>query len=237
MATTKTGAPLDRGTLDTLLRRRLFYTPSFEIYGGVSGLYDYGPPGCALQAAIVDMWRKHFVLEEDMLEVDCTMLTPHDVLKTSGHVDKFADWMCKDPKSGEIFRADHLVEEVLEARLKGDKEARGEKVVEVEDEDKKKRKKKVKDIKVVKLDEAVRKEYEETLAKVGLVSLGFVMGYHWAFVSWNWCLCFVSVSACRGCCFLLYHWHWVKGFFAAMITHAVFGFSLLIYFILANSPS
>lgn len=174
MATTKTGAPLDRGTLDTLLRRRLFYTPSFEIYGGVSGLYDYGPPGCALQAAIVDMWRKHFVLEEDMLEVDCTMLTPHDVLKTSGHVDKFADWMCKDPKSGEIFRADHLVEEVLEARLKGDKEARGEKVVEVEDEDKKKRKKKVKDIKVVKLDEAVRKEYEETLAKVGLVSLGLL---------------------------------------------------------------
>lgn len=103
-----------------------------------------------------------------MLEVDCTMLTPHDVLKTSGHVDKFADWMCKDPKSGEIFRADHLVEEVLEARLKGDKEARGEKVVEEEDEDKKKRKKKVKEIKVVKLDEAVKKEYEETLARVSL---------------------------------------------------------------------
>jgi hypothetical protein len=35
------------------------------------------------------------------------------------------DWMCKDPKTGEIFRADHLVEEVLEARLKGDKQARG----------------------------------------------------------------------------------------------------------------
>lgn len=169
MATTRTGAPLDRGTLDTLLRRRLFYTPSFEIYGGVSGLYDYGPPGCSLQQNIVDTWRKHFVLEEDMLEVDCTMLTPHDVLKTSGHVDKFADWMCKDPKSGEIFRADHLVEEVLEARLKGDKEARGEKVVEEEDEDRKKRKKKVKEIKVVKLDEAMRKEYEETLARVSSI--------------------------------------------------------------------
>ncbi|KAI5840467.1 hypothetical protein DFP73DRAFT_517309 [Morchella snyderi] len=167
MATTKTGAPLDRGTLDTLLRRRLFYTPSFEMYGGVSGLYDYGPPGCALQQSIVDTWRKHFVLEEDMLEVDCTMLTPHEVLKTSGHVDKFADWMCKDPKSGEIFRADHMVEEVLEARLKGDKEARGEKVVaEEEDADKKKRKKKVKDIQAVKLTDEVRKEYEETLAKI-----------------------------------------------------------------------
>jgi hypothetical protein len=166
-ATTKTGQPLDRPTLDSMLRRRLFYTPSFEIYGGVAGLYDYGPPGCALQANIVDLWRKHFILEEDMLEVDCTMLTPHDVLKTSGHVDKFADFMCKDPKSGEIFRADHLVEEVLEGRLKGDKEARGVKQEETEDADAKKKKKKVKEIKVVKLDDAVVQEYEEILAKVG----------------------------------------------------------------------
>jgi glycyl-tRNA synthetase len=165
-STTKTGQPLDRQTLDSMLRRRLFYTPSFEPYGGVSGLYDYGPPGCALQANIVDIWRKHFVLEEDMLEVDCTMLTPHEVLKTSGHVDKFADWMCKDPKTGEIFRADHLVEEVLEARLKGDKEARGQKVEEKEDADAKKKKRKVKDIKALRLDDNVVKEYEEILAKV-----------------------------------------------------------------------
>lgn len=164
-STTKTGQPLDRAVLDSLLRRRLFYTPSFEIYGGVSGLYDYGPPGCALQANVVDVWRKHFVLEEDMLEVDCTMLTPHEVLKTSGHVDKFADWMCKDPKTGEIFRADHLVEEVLESRLKGDKEARGQKAVANEEKDAK-RKKKVKETKVVKLDDTVVKEYEEILAQI-----------------------------------------------------------------------
>jgi len=183
MATTKTGQPLDRGTLDILLRRRLFYTPSFEIYGGVSGLYDYGPPGCALQANIVDSWRKHFVLEEDMMEVDCTMLTPHEVLKTSGHVDKFADWMCKDPKSGEIFRADHLVEEVLEARLKGDKDARGIKVEEeAESDDKKKKKKKVKEIRAVKLDDAVVQEYEETLAKVNAANLLLAVCievFHW----------------------------------------------------------
>lgn len=167
MATTTTlkGQPLDRPTLDSLLRRRMFYTPSFEAYGGVAGLYDYGPPGCSLLANIVDLWRKHFVLEEDMLELDCTALTPHDVLKTSGHVDKFSDWMCKDPKNGEIIRADHFVEEVLEQRLKGDKEARGEKTEEKE-EDPKKKKRKVKDTKAVKLDDAVVKEYEEILAKV-----------------------------------------------------------------------
>ncbi|KAK2749866.1 Glycine--tRNA ligase 1, mitochondrial [Myotisia sp. PD_48] len=166
MATTKTGQPLDRQSCESVLRRRLFYTPAFEIYGGVSGLYDYGPPGCALQVNVVDTWRKHFILEEDMLEVDTTMLTPHEVLKTSGHVDKFADWMCKDPKTGEIFRADHLVEEVLEARLKGDKEARGQKSTGEEKEGGNKRKKKVKDIQVVKLDDAVVKEYEEILAQI-----------------------------------------------------------------------
>jgi glycyl-tRNA synthetase len=163
-STTKTGQPLDRGVLDSLLRRRLFYTPAFEIYGGEKGLYDYGPPGCGLQANIVDLWRKHFVLEEDMLEVDCTSLTPEAILKTSGHVDKFADWMCKDPKTGEIFRADHLVEQVLEARLTADKEARGQKI-EVE-EAKDAKKKKVKAVAAQKLDDAVVKEYVETLAKI-----------------------------------------------------------------------
>jgi glycyl-tRNA synthetase len=102
-----------------------------------------------------------------MLELDCTVLTPAEVFKTSGHVDKFADWMCKDPKNGDIIRADHFVEDILEARLKGDKEARGVKVEEEEDDPtKKKKKKKTKGIEAVKLDDAVVKEYEEILAKV-----------------------------------------------------------------------
>ncbi len=175
--TTLTGQSLDRTTLDSLLRRRLFYTPAFEVYNGVSGLYDYGPPGCALQANIIETWRKHFVLEEDMLEVDCTMLTPHEVLKTSGHVDKFADWMCKDPKTGEIYRADHLVGEVLELRLKGDKEARGQKVV-VDEEKEAKRKKKIKGAEAVKLEDSLVQEYEEILAKIDNYSgdeLGLLM--------------------------------------------------------------
>ncbi|KAM3081473.1 Glycine--tRNA ligase 1, mitochondrial [Clarireedia jacksonii] len=102
-----------------------------------------------------------------MLELDCTVLTPAEVFKTSGHVDKFADWMCKDPKNGDIIRADHFVEDILEARLKGDKEARGVKVEEEEeDPSKKKKKKKTKGIEAVKLDDAVVKEYEEILAKI-----------------------------------------------------------------------
>ncbi|ODV88339.1 hypothetical protein CANCADRAFT_144750 [Tortispora caseinolytica NRRL Y-17796] len=158
--------PFNRETLESVLKRRFFFAPSFDIYGGVSGLYDYGPPGCALQSNIIDAWRKHFILEEDILEVDCSMLTPYEVFKTSGHVDKFADWMCRDPATGEIFRADHLVEEVLEARLKGDKLARGQDHAEKDTSEEKKRKKKVKEIVAVKLDDSVAAEYEFVLAQI-----------------------------------------------------------------------
>lgn len=167
--TTKTGEAFERAQFEQLLRRRMFFTAAFEIYGGVAGLFDYGPPLCALQANFVDLWRKWFVIEEGMLEVEPTILTPHDVLKTSGHVDKFADWCTKDPKTGEIFRADHLVEEVLEARLKGDLEARGQVDINAntgeEEDPKKKRKIKAKAV-AVKLDDAVKQEYEEILAKI-----------------------------------------------------------------------
>jgi glycyl-tRNA synthetase len=146
----------------------MFFTQAFEIYGGVAGLFDYGPPLCALQANFVDFWRKFFVIEEGMLEIEPTILTPHAVLKTSGHVDKFADWCCKDPKTGEIFRADHLVEEVLETRLKGDLEARGQAVAAGagEEEDPKKKKRGKAKAVAVKLDDATKQEYEEILAKI-----------------------------------------------------------------------
>ncbi|KHJ88331.1 glycine--tRNA ligase [Oesophagostomum dentatum] len=73
--------------------------------------------GCALKANMIQEWRKHFILEEGMLEVDCTSLTPEAVLKASGHVDRFADWMVKDVKTGECFRADHLIKNAAEKLL------------------------------------------------------------------------------------------------------------------------
>ena len=48
---------------------------------GVAGLYDYGPMGCAMNGNILSIWRSHFVLEDQLLEVSCSMLTPHTVLK------------------------------------------------------------------------------------------------------------------------------------------------------------
>ncbi|KAJ3024282.1 Glycine--tRNA ligase 1, mitochondrial [Thoreauomyces humboldtii] len=114
------GPKFDRASLESLLLKRFFYAPAFEIYGGIGGLYDYGPPGCALQNNILALWRQHFILEEDMLEVECTNLTPEVVLKTSGHVERFADYMVTDSATGDIFRADHLVKQVLGQRIEDD---------------------------------------------------------------------------------------------------------------------
>ncbi|KAI9679069.1 MAG: hypothetical protein M1829_001739 [Trizodia sp. TS-e1964] len=162
-----TGQEIDRAALDALLRHRLFYTPAFGPYEAVGGLFDYGPDGTALQTNIINSWREHFVFEEDMLELDCPVLTPHDILQTSGHVEKFSDWMCKDPKTGEHLRADHLVEQVLEDRLNKNKLARGLKVeAKEEDAKSKKNKLKSKDAKPLKLDDVVVKEYEEVLARI-----------------------------------------------------------------------
>ncbi|CEL98366.1 unnamed protein product [Vitrella brassicaformis CCMP3155] len=107
-----------REPLENLVKRRLFVIPGFEIYGGVAGLFDFGPPGCALKAEVEALWRRHFVLHEDMLEVSGTCLTPEVVLKTSGHVDRFTDLMVKDTVTGECYRADKILEEQIEAKQK-----------------------------------------------------------------------------------------------------------------------
>jgi glycyl-tRNA synthetase len=139
---------------------------------GVAGLYDYGPPGSSLQANIIAEWRKHFIVEDHMLELDTTIMTPASVFETSGHVARFADWMVKDVKTGDVLRADHLVKGVLEARLVGDREARGvvvDAAAVAEDQQKKKKKKdKVvgKGVGPVRLSDEAVKEYERVLAQV-----------------------------------------------------------------------
>jgi glycyl-tRNA synthetase len=161
---TRGGQEFDRSAFESLMKRKNFYWQSFEPHGPVKGLFDYGHPLATLEAQFLTIWRDHFVRKERMQELKCAMITPYNVFKTSGHVDKFADFMCKDPKTGEILRADHLIKDVLEARLKSDKEARGEKVEETVDDPTKKKKKLKASKGAVKLDDEVRKEYEFLLA-------------------------------------------------------------------------
>lgn len=105
---------VDKTRLEDVLKRRFFFDLSFSIYGGVSGLYDYGPPGIALKKNILRLWETHFVLEEDLLEIEASQLTLEPVLKASGHVERFADLMVKDTKTGDCYRLDHLIKGDLE---------------------------------------------------------------------------------------------------------------------------
>jgi len=108
-----------RDAFDNLLQRRYYVIPSFSIYGGKAGLYDYGPPGSAIKANVEKLWREHFVIEDDLMEIQATCVTPEEVLIASGHVEKFDDVMVKDSKKGDIFyRCDHLIEEHFENLIK-----------------------------------------------------------------------------------------------------------------------
>jgi|688.fasta_scaffold208165_2 hypothetical protein len=53
--------------LDDLIKRRYVFFQGCEIYGGCAGLYDFGPVGCAIKTNLEQIWREHFVLEEEML--------------------------------------------------------------------------------------------------------------------------------------------------------------------------
>ena len=119
-----------RENLDDLIKRRFFFRQGSEIYGGVSGFFTYGPPGCALKTNIIQQWRNHFVIEEQMMEIEDTNIMPHPVLKASGHVDRFSDFLVRDiGDEKKFFRADKLLEDVMEAKMK-EKDATPEQIKE-----------------------------------------------------------------------------------------------------------
>jgi glycyl-tRNA synthetase len=104
--------------LEEIVKRRLIYWPSAEIYGGVAGFYDYGPLGVAIRRNIVEKWRRIFVLpyQDVIIEVETPIVMPEPVFKASGHLDHFTDFVVTCTKCGRKYRADHLVEEELARR-------------------------------------------------------------------------------------------------------------------------
>ena len=88
--------------LVALCKRRGFIFQSNEIYGGMQGVYDYGPLGVELKNNLKNSWWKSVVYNRDDIEgLDTSILTHPDVLNYSGHQDTFTDPMvdCKDCKS------------------------------------------------------------------------------------------------------------------------------------------
>ncbi len=104
-----------------LARRRGFFWPSYEIYGGVAGLYDIGPMGFPIKRKIIELWRRKFVFERQdyVVEIETPLVAPSIVFEASGHVESFTDPIVRCRKCGRVFRADHLVEEVLKVSAEG----------------------------------------------------------------------------------------------------------------------
>jgi len=96
----------------SLAKRRGFIYPGSDIYGGLSGTWDYGPLGVALKRNIMALWWKLFVDErEDMYGVDAAILMNQKVWQASGHVDTFNDPLVEDLETKQRFRADHLLKD------------------------------------------------------------------------------------------------------------------------------
>ncbi len=93
---------------DIAKRRGILY-PSFELYGGVAGFYDYGPVGVRIKKNIEDLIRRHYVIDEECLEVECPTLSPQDVWVASGHVTSFTDVMAECVKCGEPYKLEQLL--------------------------------------------------------------------------------------------------------------------------------
>ncbi|MEM2047593.1 MAG: glycine--tRNA ligase [Candidatus Jordarchaeales archaeon] len=106
----------------TLALHRGFVIPTAEIYGGIAGIYDFGPLGTLLVKRLIDLWRRFFIIEETnfpVYEVSGATILPYEVLVASGHVDSFVDPLVACLKCKAKMRADHLVEEKLGVRVEG----------------------------------------------------------------------------------------------------------------------
>lgn len=82
---------------------------SYQLYQESTGFQDYGIIGYKIKHNIIDAWRQIFLKQNsDVYEVETPQIIPYNVLKASGHVDKFTDYVIYD-KEGRCYRADHLV--------------------------------------------------------------------------------------------------------------------------------
>jgi glycyl-tRNA synthetase len=97
--------------VNELARRRGFFWPSYEIYGGVGGFVTYGPLGAKLKQNIEAKLRELFVNKIGIYEIESSVIMPGKVFEASGHVNHFKEPMVECTKCHKRFRADHLLEE------------------------------------------------------------------------------------------------------------------------------
>ena len=96
----------------SLCKRRGFIYQGSDVYGGLSGTWDYGPLGVQLKRNIMQLWWRRFVDErDDMYGVDAAILMNQKVWQASGHVDTFVDPLCEDTVNHRRYRTDHILKD------------------------------------------------------------------------------------------------------------------------------
>jgi glycyl-tRNA synthetase len=99
----------------SLCKRRGFIYQGSDVYGGLSGTWDYGPLGVALKRNIMQLWWKMFVEDRDeMYGVDAAILMNQKVWQASGHTETFNDPLVECDSCHTRFRADHLIKDAVE---------------------------------------------------------------------------------------------------------------------------
>jgi glycyl-tRNA synthetase len=97
--------------LVSLCQRRGFIFPSSDIYGGLSGCWDYGPVGVELKRNVKDAWWRSIVRDrDDMVGLDTSILMNSKVWEVSGHVANFSDPLVDCKECHLRWKADDLKE-------------------------------------------------------------------------------------------------------------------------------
>ena len=93
----------------SLCKRRGFIFQTAEIYGGMQGVYDYGPLGGELANNIKKAWWEAMIYQRDDIEgLDSSILGSQSIFSHSGHEDTFSDPLVDCKSCGERFRADQV---------------------------------------------------------------------------------------------------------------------------------
>ena len=101
-------------------KRKGFVYSNSEIYGGMSGFFNYGPLGVELKNNIKGQWWKsHVTSRQDIAGIDGSIISSPRVWEASGHVANFSDLMLTTKKSKTKIRADQFIEEQLKIPADG----------------------------------------------------------------------------------------------------------------------
>ena len=96
----------------SLCKRRGFIYQGSDVYGGLSGTWDYGPLGVQLKRNIMNLcWRMFVDERDDIYGVDAAILMNPKVWQASGHVDTFVDPLCEDTVNHRRYRTDHILKD------------------------------------------------------------------------------------------------------------------------------